>query len=364
MMQKRLSQLIVGDSEVAESLRAQIQRVAKYNVTVMATGPTGSGKELVARGVHMLSERPGRLVAVNCAAIPGELLEAELFGYEKGAFTGADRRREGRIEQAQGGTLFLDEIGDMPLELQAKLLRTLETRSVQRVGSKDEVAVDFRLICATHQNIDEKVRQNLFRADLLYRINVFPIDVPPLRDRKDDLLRLVEVLAMRLETDNTGLKPPVFGLDALSVLRQHDWPGNVRELRNVVERAAVLFPGQVISAFEVSKILPDKLTPKNEQSVLLEAVTSLPRTSGTELVHVDDDRATTDEIDALLDVPNFDLKAYLVARENRFIEAALDRTCHNIAQAAGLLGLRRTTLVEKMRKYGLNDANMVRKSFG
>jgi two-component system, NtrC family, nitrogen regulation response regulator NtrX len=228
---------LVGDSPAMESLRQLIARVGPSDTAVLITGETGTGKERVAQALHKASGRKGRLVAVNCAAIPSTLLESELFGHERGAFSGAVARRVGRVEQAQGGTLFLDELGDMPLELQAKLLRVLETRQVERLGGTLPVSVDVRILAATHQDLGLAVKEGRFRQDLFFRLNVLPLHLPPLRERTDDLLPLARVFAAELAGPRT---PLVLAPGAEAALRAYPWPGNVRELRNVIERINLL----------------------------------------------------------------------------------------------------------------------------
>ncbi|MCP3139095.1 sigma-54-dependent transcriptional regulator [Pyxidicoccus xibeiensis] len=228
---------LVGESPGMESLRHLIARVGPSDAAVLITGETGTGKERVARALHLASGRKGRLVAVNCAAIPSTLLESELFGHEKGAFSGAVSRRAGRIEQAHSGTLFLDELGDMPLELQAKLLRVLETKEVERLGGSVPVPVDARILAATHQDLARAVREGRFRQDLFFRLNVMPLQIPPLRERPEDLLPLVRAFAAELAGPNV---PLVLAPGAEAALRAYPWPGNVRELRNLIERLNLL----------------------------------------------------------------------------------------------------------------------------
>ncbi|TSC29423.1 sigma-54 dependent transcriptional regulator [Corallococcus sp. Z5C101001] len=228
---------LVGDSPAMEALRQLIARVGPSDSAVLITGETGTGKERVAQALHKASGRKGRLVAVNCAAIPATLLESELFGHERGAFSGAVSRRVGRVEQAQGGTLFLDELGDMPLELQAKLLRVLETRQVERLGGTLPVPVDVRILAATHQDLGRAVSEGRFRQDLFFRLNVLPLHLPPLRERPEDLLPLARVFAAELAGPRT---PLVLAPGAEAALRAYPWPGNVRELRNVIERLNLL----------------------------------------------------------------------------------------------------------------------------
>jgi len=228
---------LVGDSPAMEALRRLIARVGPSDTAILITGETGTGKERVARALHLASGRKGRLVAVNCAAIPATLLESELFGHEKGAFSGAVARRAGRIEQAHGGTLLLDELGDMPLELQAKLLRVLETKEVERLGGSVPVPVDARILAATHQDLGRAVKEGRFRQDLFFRLNVMPLQIPPLRERPEDLLPLARAFAAEFAGPHV---PLVLAVGAEAALRAYSWPGNVRELRNLMERLNLL----------------------------------------------------------------------------------------------------------------------------
>jgi DNA-binding NtrC family response regulator len=228
---------LVGDSPAMDALRRMIARVGASDTAILITGETGTGKERVAHALHLASGRKGRLVAVNCAAIPATLLESELFGHERGAFSGATARRQGRIEQAHGGTLLLDEIGDMPLELQAKLLRVLETKQVERLGGTAPTSVDVRILAATHQDLGRAVREGRFRQDLFFRLNVLPLHLPPLRERPDDILPLARAFAAEFAGPGA---PLVLAPGAETALRAYRWPGNVRELRNVIERLNLL----------------------------------------------------------------------------------------------------------------------------
>ncbi|MCY1074834.1 sigma-54-dependent transcriptional regulator [Archangium lansingense] len=242
---------LVGDSPAMESLRTLIARVGPSDTAILITGETGTGKERVARALHLASGRKGRLVAVNCAAIPSTLLESELFGHERGAFSGATARRLGRIEQAHGGTLFLDELGDMPLELQAKLLRVLETKEVERLGGGMPVAVNVRILAATHRDLTLAVREGRFRQDLYFRLNVLPLALPPLRERPEDILPLARAFAAELAGPNVLL---VLAPGAEDALRAWPWPGNVRELRNFIERQNLLRGGGPLT------LTPESLT--------------------------------------------------------------------------------------------------------
>jgi two-component system nitrogen regulation response regulator NtrX len=247
---------IVWQSPVMREVMAQVENVANSETRVCIRGETGTGKELVARTLHEKSpRRSGPFVTQNCAAVPAELMETELFGHEKGSFTGAASRHTGKFEQAHRGTLFLDEIGDMPLTMQAKLLRVLEEGEIERVGGEKPFAVDVRVIVATHRNLEEQVRQGTFREDLYHRVFVFPITLPPLRERREDIPMLAEHFVKQLDERNSW-KPKKLGASALEALESYPWPGNVRELRNVVERVLLLAPGDVVEADTVARALP------------------------------------------------------------------------------------------------------------
>ncbi len=247
---------LLGVSPAMMKLIAQIDRVAASEARVCILGETGTGKELVARAIHERSpRRENPFVTLNCAAVPAELIESELFGHEKGAFTGAAARHLGKFEQADGGTLFLDEIGDMPVAMQAKLLRVLEEGEVERVGGDKPIQVNVRVVVATHRNLEDLVKQNAFRRDLFHRIYVFPLPLPPLRERLEDFPVLVEHFAQQVATQN-GWKEKLFAKDAIDELRRYGWPGNIRELRNVVERLVLLSGEEPVSAAEVRLVLP------------------------------------------------------------------------------------------------------------
>ena len=270
-----MSNIIKGNCDATSELKKLVEMVSNSNSTVLLRGETGCGKDVVARAIHQTSKREGELVNVNCAAIPSELLESELFGHEKGAFTGADSRREGRFEASDQGTLFLDEIGDMPLPLQAKLLRAIETRTIQRVGGKGEIKLDLRLICATHQNIEKKIDEGLFRADLFYRINVFPIEIPTLAERKEDIPVLVSHILNEIREN--GSKSPFFEESALTALKEYVWPGNIRELKNLIERAAIIFGDKKINGKNIRENLLKINLPdfKEEKDVLWDLTSDL-----------------------------------------------------------------------------------------
>lgn len=344
-----VNQIIVGQSTAMKKLKQLIATVAVSDAPVMVLGETGSGKELVAEAVHRASGRKGQLIAVNCAAIPSELLESELFGHEKGAFTGADRQRIGLIEQANGGTLFLDEIGDMPAQLQSKLLRVLESRKVQRVGAAQAIPVDFRLVTATHQKLEEKVAAGEFRADLYFRIAVFPVVLPSLAERAVDIpLILARMINDRLE-ENPALDAPHFDQTALRALAAYSWPGNVRELRNVLARAFVLFPGRVVNSNHVRENLltlnmPD-LETDGAPAPLPAAECGLPDICMFQ--------------DAIKGSDTLDLRSYLRDIEVALIESALEQRGNSVTHAAEALRLRRTTLIEKMKKYGIRRGDLI-----
>ena len=351
-----LDKLIIGNSKSIVELKLLIKKVSNTNSTVLILGETGTGKELVAEAVHKTSKKKGQFVPVNCAAIPSELLESELFGHEKGAFTGADKSRAGRFEMSSGGTLFLDEIGDIPLPLQAKLLRALEGKKIQKIGGGKEISLDLRMVCATHQNLEEKVTNGSFRADLFYRINVFPINVPTLAERVEDIPLLTSFLLSNLKSDNAL---PIINPDALDALKRHLWPGNIRELKNVLERACILFSGKKVTKNHVmDNLLRLKVpTSDEEQTALWDATQNLQDTISP------NDNA---KINAPLPHPrhyadwfdffdNIDLRVYLRDVEIVLIEAALKRSEGNVSKSSDLLKINRTTLIEKMKKLQISS---------
>ncbi|MFW1677662.1 sigma-54 dependent transcriptional regulator [Pontibacter sp. JAM-7] len=325
--------LLIGGSDAMLQLKKMMARVADRDVNVLITGESGTGKELVARSLHENSRRAtGPFVPVNCGAIPEELLESELFGHEKGAFTGAVHSRPGRFEMADGGTLFLDEIGDMPLAMQVKLLRVLQERSFERVGGHKTIAVNVRIIAATHKDLEQMIPAGQFREDLYYRINVYPVETPPLRDRTDDIELLVKNLAERANEQGLGL----VRLHPATVesLKQHDWPGNVRELANLIERLSIMYPDEVVGVSELPARFRYTAEPNPER---YEAAAERSAESTSQL----------------LPTEGMDLKAYLEAIEQSLIAQALEQNEGVVARAAEQLQIRRTTLVEKMRKFGL-----------
>lgn len=339
--------LVPGGSTAMRAVKRLVAMVAPADAPVLVTGPSGAGKELVAQALHDLSGRKGAFVAVNCAAIPAELLEGELFGAERGAYTGADRARAGLFEQAEGGTLFLDEIGDMPAPLQAKLLRVLETRMVRRLGGGAPVKLDFRLVAATHRNLAEMSAQGTFREDLFYRLSVFPVEVPALSARIGDLPQIIG----RILDDRAAAAPqqalPVFDASALRALGSHPWPGNVRELKTVVLRACLLFPGAAVTAREVRDNLLTFACPEPGHAGADWPEAPLPEETGLPAIGRFQDVLSQGGGD-------LDMRGYLRDIEVALITAALDRNDQCVSRAADTLRLRRTTLIEKMRKYGID----------
>jgi sigma-54 specific flagellar transcriptional regulator A len=329
---------LVGQSEGIARVRRLIEQVAPTDANVLILGESGTGKEVVARNLHYLSDRRDKpFVPVNCGAIPGELLESELFGHEKGAFTGAITSRQGRFELAQGGTLFLDEIGDMPMAMQVKLLRVLQEKTFERVGGNKTIQADVRIVAATHRDLENAVQRGDFREDLYYRLCVFPIEMPPLRERVDDLPLLIAELTHRLEKEGRGSVR--FTANALLSLTRHHWPGNVRELANLVERMVILYPYGIVDVSD----LPGKY--RHDEGMDLEPPPSLAQRK-----EQDGDMAHL----VRLPKEGVDLKQYLADLERSFIDDALNECGGVVARAAERLGMRRTTLVEKMKKYGMN----------
>ncbi len=312
---------IVWTGEAMRRVMAQLERVAAGETRICILGETGTGKELVARTIHEHSSRAGGpFITLNCAAVPAELIESELFGHEKGSFTGAAGRHVGKFEQADGGTIFLDEIGDMPLAMQAKLLRVLEEGEVERIGGDKPVAVNVRVLVATHRDLEIRVREEKFRQDLFHRIYVFPLVLPPLRERRDDIPTLIEHFAAQVSAQN-GWKPVPFTPEAMETLLSHPWPGNVRELRNMVERLMLLASdGQVDLA-----------------TVQL----ALPKTSagGSLMAHGLSSGTLADRVQSF---------------EREVILAELKRSQHNVSLAAKSLGLERSHLYKKAEQLGID----------
>ena len=332
-MHNRECQQLIGDSNAIKRINLMIDQVADSNATVLILGDSGTGKEVIARNVHAQSSRRDKpFVPINCGAIPAELLENELFGHEKDAFTGAISARQGRFELAEGGVLFLDEIGDMPLPMQIKLLRVLQDRCFEKVGSNKSIKTDVRVIAATHRRLEDLIAEGKFREDLYYRLNVFPIEVPPLRERKEDIHLLVQEMISRIEKESRGSVR--LSKKAISMLQHYRWPGNVRELTNLIERLAILYPHGVVD----TKDLPEKYR-----------IIDLPG----QVEAVEDDTFMSYDSNSSEQLPmnGIDMKQYLNEIEISLIEQALAKTGNVVARAASMLKMRRTTLVEKMRKY-------------
>ena len=356
-----LQQGPTGSSPAVAELRHLIEQVAGFDTTVLVLGESGTGKEVVSRAIHANSpRRDGPFVAINCGAIPADLLESELFGHEKGSFTGALTARKGRFEMAEGGTLLLDEIGDMSLPMQVKLLRVLQERCFERVGGNQTIRCNVRVIAATHRNLEERIAEGKFREDLFYRLNVFPIDVPSLRERADDIPALVETIAGQLA--RTGRGEVRFSRESLQALSLYRWPGNVRELTNLIERMAVLHPGGLVRVQDLpARYRGDyPLHPLNEEEderfQLHLAIHNLPAPEPVVAAAPAGSPApATTEADSPVALPDdgLDLKEHMARIELKLISDALERTQGVVAHAAQLLGLRRTTLVEKLRKYGI-----------
>ena len=353
---------LVGISEPMTQVRFLIEQVAKTPASVLILGESGTGKEVVARNIHNLSDRAkGAFVPVNCGAIPGELLESELFGHEKGAFTGAISTRKGRFELAEGGTLFLDEIGDMPQPMQVKLLRVLQERTFERVGGSKSIKANVRIIAATHQQLEKMIAEGRFREDLFYRLNVFPIETPALRDRKEDLPLLLQELMTRFEHEQG--KTVRFTEKAIESLMEHPWSGNVRELSNLIERMIIMYGDQIVDVAElpnkyqhidVEAYQPEYPEELMEQDVINELFSGFDYDEEEE----DDSSFENDEIAStpspqILPATGLNLKEHLAELEVSLINQALAKNDWVVARASEMLGMRRTTLVEKMRKYGL-----------
>ncbi|WP_435750795.1 PEP-CTERM-box response regulator transcription factor [Thauera sp. AutoDN2] len=309
-----MSGLLTRDPGMLKVCRT-IERLASASVTVALLGESGTGKEILARGLHALSPRSQeRFVAINCAAIPDTLLESELFGYEKGAFTGAVKQTPGKIETAHKGTLFLDEIGDLPLPLQAKLLRFLQERVIERIGGRDEIPVDVRIVCATHRDLKAQIQAGVFREDLYYRLAEIVIEIPPLRARDGDAALLAHAFVQRYAREN-GRRPPVLGEDALSAIEAYRWPGNVRELENCMKRAVIMADGDCIGAVDLGLGAADE------------------------------------------DLSHLNLRHVREEAERTAVLKAIARTNGNIARAAEILGVSRPSLYDLLGRFGLKKEN-------
>ena len=396
---------LIGQSEAMRSTRALIQTLAPSLSSVLIHGESGTGKELIAQALHAQGpRRSGPFVPINCGAIPRELLESELFGHRKGAFTGAVGERMGRFEMANGGTIFLDEIGDLPLDMQVKLLRVLQERQIEPLGSNKSVPIDVRVIAATHKDLEKDIAEHKFREDLYYRLNVLPVRTSPLRERPEDIPELMAFFLAKFTP--TGMKPLVCAGNLMQALQRYPWPGNIRELSNIADRFSALYAGQNLDLFAIPEwLLPKGLAairsempappppidlPQKSQAAAFsgddamqalldppEAVTLRPVPAP--MVHV----AANDALDpalAILSASNIDegnpvedvirlamgmdpllpdgisLRDKLIDIERSYIEQALQRTDWNVSQTARILSLQRTTLIEKINKYGFKRA--------
>ncbi|MDC0601553.1 sigma-54 dependent transcriptional regulator [Aliiglaciecola sp.] len=358
----KLFRSLVGKSDEIQNVRHLIEQVSGSDANVLVLGESGTGKEVIARNLHFLSNRKeGPFIPVNCGAIPAELLESELFGHEKGAFTGAINSRKGRFELAEKGTLFLDEIGDMPLQMQVKLLRVLQERLYERVGGNKPIKCDVRIVAATHRELEDMIKEGSFREDLYYRLNVFPIESPALRDRKEDIPLLLQELVSRLEKESeTAIK---FTESAINSLVEHQWPGNVRELSNLIERLLILFPNQVVDVQDLPVKYQytdgDAFEPDYPEELLeREALIAMfsDDSDDDDLLgepQMDASSLSEETVNSALPSDGLNLKEYLSELEVSMINQALDQQDGVVARAAEVLGMRRTTLVEKMRKYAI-----------
>jgi len=383
MARKSPSKAFIGASAGAEAIRHLIERVASSSATVLITGESGTGKELVARALHDQSDRSGgNFVPINCAAIPKDLLESELFGHRKGAFTGAMADRIGRFELAHGGTIFLDEIGDLSLDMQVKLLRVLQERTVDPVGGLKSVEVDVRVVAATHRDLEAEIEAGRFREDLYYRLNVLPLNTPALRQRTQDVPALLAHFAEHFAAK--GQRPISFTADFIEALKDYAWPGNVRELSNLVDRFNTLFSGQLLSLATVpSSLLPKGLRTLQAQRVSTPIVDSLeivaplskdmqhsanadmmnPFANPAPPLAMDLHNEVEDIIMLAQGLPSLppeglSLKDRLADIERDLILQALNRTDGNVSQTARLLNLQRTTLIEKLNKYDLRQGTL------
>ncbi|WP_435237078.1 sigma-54 dependent transcriptional regulator [Psychromonas sp. PT13] len=359
---KYLLSSLVGRGKRIQEIRYLVEQVAQSNANVLILGESGTGKEVAARAVHEMSNRKnGPFVPINCGAIPAELLESELFGHEKGAFTGAFAARKGRFELAAGGTIFLDEIGDMPMPMQVKLLRVLQERTFERVGGTKCLEADVRVVAATHRNLETLIEEGKFREDLFYRLNVFPIEKPALRERQEDIPLLLQELLSRLQDEHKATLR--FTQRALDSLMKHNWPGNVRELSNLLERLLILHANKIVDLVD----LPIKYRYLDDQGDTVEKIDFSPEQEALAerdaLCGMFEDPPLAPEFEAYdeslgflghLPAEGINLKDKLTEFEIEMIRQALDSQDGVVSHAAELLSMRRTTLVEKIKKYGLN----------
>ena len=350
-------QRIIGKSKSTNDLLRLLQAIAPDEASVLINGESGTGKELVAQEIHRLSARASYpFVAVNCGAIPAELLESELFGHKKGSFTGAIGDRVGKIQAAHQGTLFLDEIGDMPIEMQVKLLRVLQEKEITPVGSNSSLKVDIRVVSATHRDLDREIKEERFRSDLYFRLNVIPVRVEPLRDRVSDLVDLVRFFSKQFAKENS---PISFDGTLMSVVKKYDWPGNVRELSNMVHRLSVLYPGQILTLQSIDKaMLPQGMAEIAER----EHGQDLDVLSGESGPSDTTEPEEENEVESIImQAQGYDqfrrqgsgLKEMLGEIEKDIIVKALDDMNGNVSKCAKILSMQRTTLIERIKRYEL-----------
>ena len=365
---------IIGKSREVSELRTLIKTVGPSDATVLITGDSGTGKELVAQALHDCSTRAtGAFIPVNCGAIPKDLLESELFGHKKGAFTGALSDRKGRFQLANNGTLFLDEIGDMSMDLQVKLLRVLQERIIDPVGSQESLAIDVRVVAATHKNIEALIQQGKFREDLYYRLNVMPLDIARLSERKGDIPALVSHFAKEhCDSNGQAIRLNQF---SMQLFNNYSWPGNVRELSNLIARYSALFPGSEVDLRRIpASLIPmgirSELDDGSSQALQAMSQESHAELAMAELVDIDtngdeESNDPEDEVKRVIslaqggeDFPDqgVKLKQHLLNIEKTIIQQALEKANGNVSQAARLLSLQRTTLIEKINKYGLGNS--------
>ncbi|MBT0665418.1 sigma-54 dependent transcriptional regulator [Geobacter pelophilus] len=339
----QLEKTIIGNSPAMREVYKTIGKVAPSDITVMVQGESGTGKELIARAIHFNSRRLGKpFIALNCAAIPKELLESELFGFEKGAFTGAVERKLGKFEQANGGTIFLDEIGDMPGDLQAKILRVLQEKEITRTGGSQSIAVDVRIIAATNQDLEEMVRQRTFREDLFYRLNVVPIHLVPLRERREDIKSLAEYFLAKACTE-LEIPPRQCDPSAMSLLVSHSWPGNVRELENSIKRAVILSSDQLLTSDDFpglrNQAKPGDI-PTNGEGLSLEGIVEMK----LRLSFANMDKMQSGDVYTMV----------IEQVERPLIRFVLEKTRGNQVRAADILGINRNTLRKKIQELGID----------
>jgi two-component system nitrogen regulation response regulator NtrX len=340
---------MIGESEPMQKLRQEILKVAFSDSKVLITGENGSGKELVARAIHELSaRRDSPFVKINCAAIPKDLVESELFGFEKGAFTGAMQSKKGKLELADGGTLFMDEVADMSLEAQAKFLRAAEFAEFERVGGTKTIKFDVRIIAATNRNLKEEIHKGAFREDLYHRLNVLALEVSPLRERKDDIPLLAQHFLSKSSLENTKEEKKI-ALDALELLKEHPWPGNVRQLKNLMERMVIMSDLSLITREEIVTRCPDLIDRIGRATggTQVDAGASISRSEGG--FSSEQGFSTGPSASGA----QADLRTSLANAEEEAIRKALRRTSWNVSEAARILGIDRVTLHKKMKRLGI-----------